>query len=187
MKRVSCICLALGFSMGSALASIAQQTNSVEIPGYLNPRTGAFRPKLSVPNPDTAPKLTTYTGTLEFSFTITLDSAVPSGDVVHCEATAELVDLPTGGANENVITEGASKNATVKGTTATCTVKIPYSWALANGTEDSVSLSYVLAIVPPSITNETDAYPTRRSSQELAPIAVPKSGSTTTETIDATL
>jgi len=188
MKKLSAFYLAAGLVAASALPLLAQQSASIEIPGYLNPKTGTFRPKAATtPTPDTAPKLTTYTGTLEFNYTITLETAVPSGDVVHCEATAELVDVPTSGSNENVITEEASVNATVKGSTATCTVKIPYSWPLANAAVDSVSRTYAVVITPPSIVNETDAQAVRRSTQYLPPIAVPKSGTTTTDTIDATI
>ena len=188
MKKLSAFYLAAGLVAASALPLAAQQSTSAEIPGYLNPKTGTFRLKATAtPTPDTAPKLTTYAGTLEFNFTINLDTSVPSGDVVHCEATAELADVPTTGSNENVITEEATTNATVKGSAAACTVKIPYSWALASGSEDSVSLTYAIAIVPPSVVNETDAQAVRRSTQYLAPISVLKSGTTTTETIDATI
>jgi hypothetical protein len=173
--------------VGSALPSIAQQATGIEIPGYLNARTGTFRPKPASAAPDVTAKYTTYTGTFEFEFTITVDSKIPSGQEIDCEANASVVDIPTGGSFENVITEEASSIATIKGDTATCTVKIPYSWPLANGAEDSVSLTYDLAIVPTSITNETDAVPVRRSSQYLAPIAVPKTGTTTTKTIEATI
>jgi hypothetical protein len=174
--------------LGMALPSVCQQSTSVEIPGYLNPKTGTFRPRLTpAATPAATPKYTTYTGTLEFEFTITVDSKIPSGQEVDCEATASLVDIPTEGSNENVITEGATAIASVSGTTATCTVKIPYSWSLANAAEDEVSLSYQLAIVPASITNETDATPVRRSTQDLAPITVPKTGTTTTKDIDATI
>jgi hypothetical protein len=171
----------------TALPSIAQQSNSIEIPGYLNPKTGAFRPKPATATPDATAKYTTYTGTFEFEFTITVESKIPSGQEIDCEATSELVDIPTSGSFENVISEQASAIATVKGDTATCTVKIPYSWSLASGAEDSVSLTYALAIVPTSITNETDAVPVRRSSQYLAPITVPKTGTTTTKIIEATI
>jgi hypothetical protein len=66
--------------LGSALPFLGQQSStSVEIPGFLNPRTGAFRPNLVHPSPDAAPKLTTYDGTLEFNFTINVQSKIPSG------------------------------------------------------------------------------------------------------------
>jgi len=187
MKTLVPSLAAAALLLGTALPSIAQQSRSVEIPGYLNPKTGAFRPKPATATPDVTAKYTTYTGTLEFEFTITVDSKIPSGQEVDCEATAELVDVPTSGSFENVISEEASAIATVKGDTATCTVKIPYSWSLASGAEDSVSLSYDLAIVPTAITSETDAEAVRRSLQYLAPIPVPKTGTTTTKTIEATI
>jgi hypothetical protein len=185
MKTLLRVLPAVALVFGSALPSICQQSSSIEIPGYLNPKTGAFRPKLTnATTPVAAVKYATYTGTLEFEFTITVDSKIPSGQEVDCEATASLADE---GTYENVITEEASAIATVSGTTATCKVKIPYSWSLANATEDEIALNYQLAIVPTSITNETDALPVRRSFQNLAPIAVPKTGTTTTETVDATI
>ncbi len=187
MKNLVRALSVVALSIGAALPSICQQTRSVEIPGYLNPKTGAFRPQVARPTPDAAPKVTTYTGTFEFNFTIDLVTAVPSGQEVECDANAELVDLPTTGGFENVITEEASVKATVKGSTATCTVKIPYSWPLESGPDDSVSFNYGISIIPTSVTSESGLVQTRRSSQELAPTAVPKSGTTTTKTIDATI
>jgi len=94
MKTLVPSLAAAALLLGTALPSIAQQSSSVEIPGYLNPKTGAFRPKPATATPDVTAKYTTYTGTLEFEFTITVDSKIPSGQEVDCEATAELVDVP---------------------------------------------------------------------------------------------
>jgi hypothetical protein len=186
MKAVLRALPAVVFFFGAALPSLCQQ--STDIPGYLNPKTGAFRPKVAVaPSPDATVKLTTYTGTLEFEFTVTVDSTIPSGQKVICEVTTEVVDIPTGGSSENVITEEAATAASLSGKTATCTVKVPYSWALASGPEDQVGVTYRLAIVPTAITSEPDATAVRSSSQQLTPFVVPKSGTTTTKTIEATI
>jgi len=63
-------------------------------------------------------------------------------------------------------------------------VNIPYSWNLASASTDKVTLTY--SIEAPVEATATTAFPQRMSTQSLATIAVPTSGTTTTETVTAT-
>lgn len=182
-------------ALGSLLIAVAlpvlgqQSQRRTGIPGYLDPLTGGFHPSRTIPDPDAAAKLTTYTGTLEFQFVIKVASVVPSGHEILCSATADLVDISTTpGGGENVIDEEASVVAKQTGTSATCTVLIPYSWSLINGPLDTVGLSYSVEIIPTSTTTPLfGSLASRISSQLLPSIAVPRTGTTTTKTIDATV
>jgi hypothetical protein len=76
---------------------------------------------------------TTATGTLVFTFTVTIDSAIPKDGVLVCTASAS-VESYTQKAIGIVSTPVAGKN--------TCTVNMPYSWVLATESTDKISLSY---------------------------------------------
>jgi len=76
---------------------------------------------------------TTATGKLVFTFTVTIDSAIPKNGVLVCTAVAS-VEGYTQKAIGIVNTPVAGKN--------TCTANMPYSWALATESTDKISLSY---------------------------------------------
>ena len=149
--------VSLAFSL--AATAIAQQENrDTKFPGYYNPKTRTFSTKVA-PSlvSDVATK--TYTGTFKFNITVKLDTAVPSGSELLRSASAETVDAGT----TNVILESEKAKATVSGTTGTCNISIPYSWALASESSDTVSLSYELLIVPTSTTQESFYLATMRA------------------------
>jgi hypothetical protein len=153
------------------------------IQGYLDPKTGAFHPIPAVEQSDAEPPATvTYGGKFVFKFTITVAATISATAKIACTASADVTDI--NGASYNFFDETASALATRSGTTATCTVNIPYSWKLASGGSDMVSLSYVIS-APSEISTATDAYPNRISSASLTSIKVPLNGATTTETITA--
>jgi hypothetical protein len=149
--------------------------------GYLDPRTGAFRPVAQNPaeNEVTEP-ITPTTGKFVFHFTITIASTNLGSDTIVCAADAAVFES----ANLFSVTESATVKATVTGSTATCTVTIPYSWPLKTASTDTVSLNFeVLAVGGTS----TGGQPTRNSSQSLPTIKVPANGATTTETLASTI
>jgi hypothetical protein len=122
---------------------------------------------------------TPTTGTFEFTFDITISSTIDTSTQIACGAI-----LTVGGDTITPsITESQNANATRSSSTATCTVDIPYSWNLGNPTTDKISIVY--AIEAPAYTNGTVPY--RASQQRLADIAVPKTGTTTPETIAVTI
>src|SRR5215469_10974 len=125
-----------------------------------------------------------FTGKLVFSFTITIQSSITSSNIA-CEASADIDDLGSGGQGP-LITEAAAVAATRSGSTATCTVTIPYSWNLLNSSTDKVQLSYAIS-VPSTGFSGASGLPGRISQNIFGTIKVPANGSTTTETIKATI
>lgn len=123
--------------------------------------------------------LTTFGGKFVYNFTITVKSTLPVADVIVCNGTASFFDT-----SGKTIEESASVAAARAGGTATCSVTIPYSWALAGGSTDMVSLAYTISVPEPGTGM---ALPQRLSTQGIASIHVPANGSTTTETIAATI
>ncbi len=135
-----CVCL-----LGLAQPVWSQKGNEAAKPtpgilGYLDPKTGAFRPLVQNPVEDeeVEPALAPTTGTFVFNFTITIASKNLGGDTILCSANADTFET-TGLSAE----ESASVKATVTGSTAKCTVTIPYSWPLKSASSDTVSLSYL--------------------------------------------
>jgi hypothetical protein len=104
--------------------SSTQQGRSQQgILGYLDARSGAFRPVPQHPT-DAGPEFTTiYTGKFVYSFTITVSSTIPKGDMIQCFANA-YTDNDT---RDTYLEEEGASFATVNGSTATCTVTLPYS------------------------------------------------------------
>ena len=152
------------------------------IRGYLDPQTGTFRVLPHATADAVPPPTTNFSGKFVFNFTITVDASIAATAKIECVATAFLEDNLTGG-NPNIITEQAAVVATRSGSSASCIVNIPYSWNLATGSTDKVSLGYTLQA--PAEASATSSLPARISSQEnFATISVPTG--TTTETITAT-
>ncbi len=150
--------------------------------GYLDPRTGAFH---SLPSPeaqDAAPALATFGGKFVATFTITVSSTIASTAKIGCNLTAELLDS---GSGNTIIEEAGNAVSRGTGTTVTCTVTLPYSWALASGSTDRVSLSY--NVQAPVEAAASAFYPNRLSSQSLPSISVPANGTTTNLAIAPTI
>ncbi len=181
-KLVFAIACVLGL-VASSFAQNAGTKKSPGILGYLDPKTGVFR-TLPTPVTDSAePAATTvFGGTFVVTFTITVKSAIATSAKISCSVTASLIDAET--TNPSIIEEEAAVVATRSGSTATCTVTIPYSWNLATGSTDKVTLAY--SLVAPVEATATTAFPQRLSTQDIATISVPANGKTTDETVTAT-
>jgi hypothetical protein len=169
------------------LPLVGQNANQAAAPGilgYLDARTGTFHalPPTPADVDEIAAAATTATGKIVTAFTITINSTLPAADKVQCQVTAALADAGSG----NFISESAAVAATRSGTSASCTVTIPYSWTLATAATDRVTLTYSI-IVPGAGTAATAALPLRISTQSIGSIPVPKTGSTTNETVNATI
>lgn len=154
-----------------------KSTSAHGILGYLDPKTGAFRP---MAQGDVQPDVTftTVTGEIVYKLTITIKSTLATSAEILCGGTASSFD-DTGGVSH---TEEANVTATRTGSTATCTVTIPYAWALASASSDSVSLEYDV-----TASGGTSGLINRSGSHSLVPIKVPASGTTTTETVAVTI
>jgi hypothetical protein len=121
-----------------------------------------------------------YYGRLNFAITITLSTAVPSGDSVLCSADASVSD-PTNSTNS----EHFEALATVSGSTATCNLTIPYEWLLSTPGSDSISATYGVSIV--STTSATVGF-ARSGTHGLPTVTgVPVSGSVTSYTAQTRL
>jgi len=157
---------------------------------YYNPETGQYEPVRPMVESDATPAATTpTTGTLTFTYTITVKSKMPKNAVISCEGSATVSE-----ATGYFADEGGSGIATGSGTSYTCTVVINYSWLLLSPTKDvmelggSVTMEYGYeatatngtgTIVVPAIA--------RSNEQEIAPMAVPKTGTSTPISVEVTL
>lgn len=171
----------------------SQDAKGKGIPGYLDPQTGAFTPMVqSSIESEALAAITPTTGKFVFNFTITVNSAIPKNGVITCDARANISESSTG----QMISERAFAFATlVSGTKWTCSVTIPYSWVLSTPTTDTAALGYhvgiaeAFQITASNATASTVAAPLeiRKSDQNLGVIKIPLNGSTTTETVTATI
>jgi hypothetical protein len=143
--------------------------------GYLDPHTGAFRPVplAAEEGTDSAP-LATFGGTVTVTLTITVKSA----GITKIECTADVAVIDAVTTSARIFEE----SATSTGTTKTCKLTIPYSWALATQSSDTMSTTYsVLGIgstVPPQRTSTLSPLDTRK---------VPANGVTTNLTASVTI
>lgn len=131
-----CLCCILVVS-----TAWSQEKNSIKpgILGYLDPNTGAFRP-VPTASEESPNALTTFTGTITVTFTITLKTSGLTK--ISCEAGVSVLDqIQT---SPRSYEESATATATGSGNTRTCTVTIPYAWALATQSSDSMSVTYVV-------------------------------------------
>ena len=181
--KISRIILVVAFLLGLTHPGWSQQANGAAgrgIPGYLDPRTGEFRPLAQHEAQSEEIEATTpTTGKFVVSFTITISSSIPTADTISCGVTATLFETST----FHTVEELASVAASRTGSTATCTVTLPYSWVLSTPSSDTVNLSYSI-----TVPGTTVSLPSRTSIQTInGNLKVPGSGSTTNETVTATI
>lgn len=153
------------------------------IRGYLDPRTGIFHSIPHFDTPDVAeppPAKTTFTGSVVMNFTITVSSAFASTTPIACIGEIGLQDS---GSSNNIFEVAGSSVSRGTGSTVNCSVTIPYSWSLASASTDKVRLEY--SITAPIAFSQTTQFPDRLARQSIGTIAVPVSGTITTETIKA--
>jgi hypothetical protein len=160
-------------------------TGAHGIYGHWDPTTGIFKPAHQVPldnasaNGEAMPPTSTYTGKFVVNFTVTISSAIPTGDTIGCNVSVTLVD--TAGDT----TDSMAVSATRSGSTATCSVTIPYSWQVTS-TTDPVYVSYDIS-APPQPLVSTSSFPRRYTTHPISKITVPLNGATTTYTITTTI
>ena len=166
----------------SAWSQSAEKASEHGILGYLDTRTGAFKPMVQPPAEEdqatVAATTSPTTGKMVFNFTVNVVSSLPSNEIIICAITAQVFEIPS----TVRIEEEAQVIATRSGSKATCTVNIPYSWPLTTASQDMVGLGFSV-----SATNATAAVLGRLTNQSLPSIKVPSSGSTTTRSISATI
>jgi len=133
------ICMCCVMVAPAAWGQAANNAVKPGILGYLDPKTGAFRPVPAATDEIVDPAaFTTFTGTITVTLTITVKSTTLT--VFSCQAEVSVEDNIT--ASPRGYSESATANATGTGTTRTCKLTIPYAWALATRASDSMSTSY---------------------------------------------
>ena len=177
VTRLLLICMCCIMIVPAVWGQAANGPGKSGILGFLDPHTGAFRPVPSA-GAEGPEALTTFTGTINVTLTITLKTTAITN--VTCSEEVSVIDAIT--SSPRFFAEGDSVAATGTGTTRTCTLSIPYSWALATQPNDTMSTSYVVA------GTKGTGLPTRSST--LSPLdtrSVPANGTTTTLTAAVTL
>jgi hypothetical protein len=173
IAKVLLICLGCLIAVPAVWGQAANSQAKSGILGFLDPQTGAFRPApQAVAAEGEEPALTTYTGTIDVTLTITVKSSGLTN--FTCTATTFVMDNLTGG-SPVTYTETNTVAATGSGSTRTCTLAIPYSWALATASSDAMSTSYTV-----QGTTGASGLPQRMASRDpLDSRRVPSSGATT--------
>jgi hypothetical protein len=178
ITKLLLLCLSFVICAPMVLGQSANDLSKSGILGYLDPHTGAFRPVPSATEGPGPAALTTYGGTITVTLTITVKSTALTA--FSCTASVSVLDdieKSLRGYNE-----GATAAATGSGGTRTCTLTIPYSWALATQSSDSMTISYaVFGSVKSAVTNRASGL------SPLETTKVPANGATTALTAAVTL
>jgi hypothetical protein len=174
MLALACL-IALG---GSALA---QNTPNKRTFGYIDGKTGIFHPLNRTPlSEEAAAAITPTTGTFVYSVTITVSSALPTTATITCDLSGGTDDLVSG-----VYSNEVEVTAKRTGNTATCTLTMPYSWDLADASKDTVELD--LGITATNGSFGSAGYYFEEFIAPATTSAVPKTGTTTTKSVTATI
>jgi hypothetical protein len=150
------------------------------IPGYLDPRTGTFRPVPLVTDSgsEDAPPVTPTTGKIVLNLTVTLQTSFGTGETYSCGLTASAFDTSSGLS----FVDSHQIAVTKTGSTLTCTITLPYSWALVSRGSDTMMVAYSV-----DAGNGTGALHIRLAEHGVANLIVPVSGTTTTYTLSTVI
>jgi hypothetical protein len=167
--------------LGLSITGWSQNTNRPSapgIPGYLDARTGMFRPMPQMASSEDEEPVTPTTGKIVLTLTVTLQSTFPTNEVFSCGLSASGFDVSSSLSFIDTI-EVAGKRS---GNTVTCAVTLPYSWALVSASSDTMGISYSVSAVA-----GTTGLPTRLAEHGIANIKVPPTGTTTTYTLSTVI
>jgi len=180
ITRLLLICLCCLIAVPAVWGQAGNSQAKPGILGYLDPQTGAFRPVPQVvAGEGEEPTLTTYTGTINVTITITVKSSGLTD--FTCTANTTVLDNVSSGA-PTVYNESDDVAATGSGSTRTCTLKIPYSWALATQPSDTMITGYSVEGMA------SEAQPQRVATRvPLDTRRVPSNGATTNLTANVTI
>jgi hypothetical protein len=179
ITKLLLICMCCVMVAPTVWAQTANSQAKTGILGFLDPRTGAFRPVPAVAEEDAAlPAATTFTGTVTVTLTITLKTTGLTS--VTC---SEEVSVTDGTTSPSFFAESDTVAATGTGTTRTCKLSIPYSWGLTTQSSDNMTTSYSVVGIA-----GTTGLPTRSSSHfPIDTRKVPANGTITALTAAVTL
>jgi len=181
--KVTKLLLTCAFCVVLVPALWSQTANSQSkagILGYLDPHTGAFRPLPQATDAVDPAAFTTFGGTINVTLTIT----VKSTGLTNFSCTAEVsVSDDISSASFRGYDESDTIAATGSGSTRTCKLTIPYSWALATQSSDSMTVTYIVfgSAASPTVNERTSGL------SPLGTVKVPANGATTAFTADVTL
>jgi len=176
-----CICL-----LGLTQPARSQQTEGSQkkegaaeqgIPGYLDPRTGAFKPMAKAPLEESDIEVTSTAGDFKVTYNITVKSSIPSTAPVLCTFETFVSDIGSGLTMSDTMTVAA----TGSGSSRSCSLDMFYSWPLSTPGNDMVTLSYSVDATGTG----TGTFKERVSTQSL-PSKKPANGQTAI-TISATI
>ena len=139
LTKLLLICVCYCVFVSAASGQTAQSTANPGVLGYLDPRTGAFRPVPPVAEEslDAAAALAPFGGTITLTITITLKTT--SLTSITCVEEVTVFDGTTA---PRIFAESNTVAATGTGTTRTCKLSIPYSWTLTTPTSDNMTTNY---------------------------------------------
>jgi hypothetical protein len=176
---ITCMCWLL--SGAAVWGQAANGQGKPGILGHFDPKTRVFRPlPQAADGAVEPPALTTFTGTISITFTITVKSTGISNPV--CVVFVDVGDAALTGSPRSFRELGIAA-ATGSGSTRTCKVSIPYSWALATQSSDMMQTGYEItnnlfvALSLPARTSFLTPLDTRK---------VPANGTITTLTANVT-
>jgi hypothetical protein len=179
ISKVLLICICCLIAAPAVWGQAANSQAHTGVLGYLDPHTGAFRP--IAPPADTAEPaaITTFTGTITVTLTITVKSTGITS--VNCTSAVSVVDAATTG--PRIFEELNEVAATGTGGTRTCKLSIPYSWGLSTQASDSMSTNY-------SVNGSGSGFTLPIRTSLLSPLdtrKVPANGATTALTANVTI
>jgi hypothetical protein len=175
-----CLCCIMGAS--AVWGQTENSPSKAGILGYLDPKTGAFRPIPQASDDAIEPAALTVTGG---TITVTLTITVKSVGLTTFSCSAET-NVPDNSASLTAFRnylETATVAATGTGATRTCKVTIPYSWSLTTPASDSMTTGYTVFATgtAPSLTQRTSTL------SNLDTRKVPANGATTALTAAVTI
>ena len=181
ISKLLLVCMCCLLTVSAVWGQAANSQAHRGILGYLDPQTGAFRVLEAPADAELLPALTTFTGTIKLTITVTLKTTALT--TISCSATTSVFDNQ-GTLTPRVFGEIDTVGATGTGSTRTCALSIPYSWALATQSSDTMSTGYSVT----GSATSTGGPPIRSSSLDnFDSRKVPLSGVITTLTAAVTL
>ena len=115
----------------------------------------------------------TFSGTVQATFWIGLGTSVPSGYEVDCVLSLSVVDGASGITYQETSFIVATMAGTTSGSAGYCTVAVPYEWQLANQATDVIDVTYIIEMVPTSLSTASVKQFRSSTSNALGTIAVP--------------
>jgi len=180
ISKLLLICMCCLIAVPAVLGQNANSQAKPGILGYLDPQTGAFRLLPLVDDAAEPAALTTFTGTINLTITVTVKTTGITN--VACTMNTSVEDAIS--TSPRSFGEQDTVAATGSGSTRTCKLSIPYSWGLATQSTDTMSTSYTVsgagstATTPPLRLSSLDPVDTRK---------VPANGAITTLTAAVTI